>query len=281
MTTNLFEEFGARCWYCGAPKPFHEKFPDYEINACRSCIRIRSKNGLEEFRLDFAHRKMARRTDLKAHPHSHTRRAGDLNQIFDEFVPRTHSIVHQDKFYFEELALDSLSDMESVRNRRWHDTRALSSSDLLKELGSKCWYCGKLLCRHKQEWRDIKIQLSNGKYIEGRECYNTIPYYGRPTHDHVGNVTVNSCPSCTSRRHRKPIEEFRRWLGARKIPEVQELQSLETALATGLFRTDAERTAIEQQIQQLRVEADDYRFYMEELILSCAKAWHARNLFPA
>jgi hypothetical protein len=85
------------------------------LGISRSCIRLRSKNGLEEFRLDLAHRKMARKVEPKARPHPCIRTAEDQNRLFDGLIPQTRAIAQEDKFYFEELALDFLCEMESER----------------------------------------------------------------------------------------------------------------------------------------------------------------------
>jgi len=277
MTINLLKELGARCWYCGEPEPVHQKFPDCEINACRSCIRLRGKDGLEEFRVLLGQRNIARGVNLKALASSRTVRTQEQNRTIDEMLWRTRVNIQEYKFCFEELALDCSHEMENVDSRTWHDTKALSVSDLLTELGSKCWYCGKLLCRHKQEWQDIRIPLRNGHYVEGRELHKVTPYYGRPTHDNLEDFTVNACSSCTARRHRKPLQEYRRWLGLRAMPESQELQSLQAVLGSGITRTDEERRVCEQRIQQLRAIGEGYTFYAEELIFRCGRAWNVQN----
>jgi len=277
MTINLFKELGARCWYCGGPKPVHQKFPECEINACRSCIRLGEKEGLEEFRVLLGERKTARGVGLKVPTPRRMVRTKEQNRTIEELLWRTDVNIQEYKFFFEELALDFLHEMENVDNKIWHDTKVLSGSDLLTELGSKCWYCGKLLCRHKQEWRDIRISLMNGHYVEGRELHNVTPYYGKPTHDNVEDFTVNACRSCTSRRHRKPVEEYRRWLGVRVMQESRELQHLQASLASGLARTDKERKYSEERIQQLCAIGEEYMFYAEELIFRCGRAWNAQS----
>lgn len=276
MTINLFKEFGARCWYCGEPKPVHQKFSDCEINACRSCIRLGGKDGLEEFRMLLGER-TAHEANLKTRSSRHLVRTKGQSRTVKELFWRTSPNCQGYTFYFEELAIDFSCEMESVDNRIWHQTTILSAPKLLTELGSKCWYCGKLLCRHKEEWREVRIPLGHGEYVEGRELDKVTPYHGRPTHDRVDGFTVNACRSCTSRRHRKPIEEYRGWLGVRVMRESQELQNLQVTLVNGMARTDEERQSAEERVQQLRAIGEGYMFYVEELIFRCGRAWSAQN----
>ncbi len=271
MAINLLKELGSRCWYCGNTNPVHDKFPDHEINACRSCIKRRHKKPLEDFRYLLGPSKIAPGVDLKTLENPVTARTGDEDRAIKAMIHRTREKIQSYKFYYEGIALDCSS--ETASTRIWHDIKTLSSHGLLKELGSKCWYCGTLLCRYKQDWRDIIIPLRNGKYIEGREIEKVTPYYGRPTHDYVADFTVNSCRSCTSRRQRKPIEEYRGWLGVRVMPEGKELPSLNAALVTGLPHGDEERNVVEARIQQLQGIAHGYKFYAEELIVHCGREW--------
>jgi len=133
--------------------------------------------------------------------------------VVKQVIERIEAKIKCYKFYFEYLALDSSRDIEPGNKTRRYEVKALSSADLLKELGSKCWYCGTLLYRHKQHWKKVKYRLWNGKYEEGIELEKTTPYDGRPTHDNFVDFTVNSCRSCTSRRCRKPIENSGSGLG--------------------------------------------------------------------
>jgi hypothetical protein len=276
MKHDIFKELGSKCWYCGNANPIHQKCSGFEANACRSCIHLSGMGGverLEEFRHDLAVRKIAPGIDLKSLTDPITITTPEQNRVVKQVIERIEAKIKCYKFYFEHLALDSSRDIEPGNKTRRYEVKALSSADLLKELGSKCWYCGTLLYRHKQHWKKVKYRLWNGKYEEGIELEKTTPYDGRPTHDNFVDFTVNSCRSCTSRRCRKPIEEFRKWLGMRIMPERNELQSLEAAMQSGLVDGVQERKVVEEAIQLLNSKAQAYLFYLEELMIHCGDQW--------
>lgn len=273
MPIDLLKELGSQCWYCGEHNPVHEKFPDFEANACRSCIRLRRKRTLEEFRLILGERCTVPGVDLQA-LEAITDKTEEQSQAMEQMLQRTRKQIEEYKFYFEQIAMDFSYETEGTRSiNAWNEIKSLCSDELLKQLGSKCWYCGKVLCRYKQDWRTVEIELAGGRFMTAADLAKPTPYYGRPTHDHVGDFTVNACPSCTSRRHRKPIEEYRRWLGVRIMSGAKELQSLEAALQAGVPQGNQERNVVEGMIQQRNAKSQSYRFYVEELLLHCGREW--------
>lgn len=127
-------------------------------------------------------------------------------------------------------------------------------SVLLKQLGSRCWYCGVEL-------------VPNGKWIKDEKGYGIavahIDTRREITRDRHDGFLVLSCRACRSQRKGKPLEEYRRWLALR-TPEGIRWQALDAALKVPNLPAD-ERAAIEKRMAELEKALVGYKFFAEKL----------------